>query len=387
MSGDLVARQGTPTTLRDPTTRSALRGWLLTGVAGVGFLLSALVVSSYLGAAFGVQTALLALAVALVPLGIVIPTFLWLDRFESEPTRYLVAAFLWGALVAAVIAAVFNTGAIAVLEATSDPQVALQTTAVLIAPFVEEAAKGALVLLVWWIVRREFDGVTDGMVYAGICAAGFAFTENIQYLAQAWADGGGEALTGTFVARCLMSPFAHPMFTVLFGVGVGVAATSRTWLPRILGPLLGYLLAVLSHALWNLAAVSGGRGMVVVYVLVEVPIFLAFIGFVVWARRREGGLIGQFLRPYADAGWLSAAEVSMLSSMPQRREARAWARANGGRAGLAAMRSFQDTASELAMLRRRMYHSAADEDALAHERELLAALRVRRAQFVGTPGG
>jgi RsiW-degrading membrane proteinase PrsW (M82 family) len=334
-----------------------------------------------------VQTAVLALAVALVPLGIVIPTFLWLDRFESEPTRYLVVAFLWGALVAAVVAAVFNTGAIAVLEAAADRQGALQTTAVLVAPFVEEAAKGALVLIVWWVLRGEFDGVTDGMVYAGICAAGFAFTENINYLAQAYADGGGEALTGTFVARCLLSPFAHPMFTVLFGVGVGVAATSRTWLPRILGPLLGYLLAVLSHALWNLAAVSGGRGMVVVYLLVEVPIFLAFLGFVGWTRRREGRLIGQFLRPYADAGWLSAAEVAMLSSMPQRREARAWARANTGRAGLAAMRSFQDAASELALLRRRMYHSAADEHALAQERELLEALTLRRAQFVGMPGG
>ncbi len=387
MSGDLAQRPQALATRRDPTTRPALRGWLLTGVAAVGFLLSALVVSAYLGAAFGVQTALLALAVALVPLGIVIPTFLWLDRFESEPTRYLVLAFLWGALVAAVVAAVFNTGAIAVLEAAADREGALQTTAVLVAPFVEEAAKGALVLLVWWVLRREFDGVTDGMVYAGICAAGFAFTENINYLAQAYVDGGGEALTGTFVARCLLSPFAHPMFTVLFGVGVGVAATSRTWLPRILGPLLGYLLAVLSHALWNLAAVSGGRGMVVVYLLVEVPIFLAFIGFVVWTRRREGRLIGQFLRPYADAGWLSAAEVAMLSSMPQRREARAWARANTGRAGLAAMRSFQDTASELALLRRRMYHSAADDRARAHERELLEALRLRRAQFVGMPGG
>ncbi|MFL6150811.1 MAG: PrsW family intramembrane metalloprotease [Ornithinibacter sp.] len=387
MSGDLAQRPSALAARRDPTTRPALRGWLLTGVAAVGFLLSALVVSAYLGAAFGVQTALLALAVALVPLGIVIPTFLWLDRFESEPTRYLVLAFLWGALVAAVVAAVFNTGAIAVLEAAADRQGAMQTAAVLVAPFVEEAAKGALVLLVWWVLRREFDGVTDGMVYAGICAAGFAFTENIQYLAQAYSEGGGEALTGTFVARCLLSPFAHPMFTVLFGIGVGVAATSRTWLPRILGPLLGYLLAVLSHALWNLAAVSGGRGMVVVYLLVEVPIFLAFLGFVVWTRRREGRLIGQFLRPYADAGWLSAAEVAMLSSMPQRREARAWARANTGRAGLAAMRSFQDTASELALLRRRMYHSAADERALAHERELLEALRLRRSQFVGMPGG
>jgi RsiW-degrading membrane proteinase PrsW (M82 family) len=387
MSGDLALRGAAPAGRRDPTTRSALRRWLLTGIAAVGFLLAALVVSVYLGAAFGVQTALLALAVALVPLGIVIPTFLWLDRFESEPTRYLVGAFLWGALVAAVVAALFNTGAVAVLEATTDPQSALQTTAVLVAPWVEEAAKGALVVLVWLLVKREFDGVTDGMVYAGICAAGFAFTENIQYLATAWTEGGSEAFTGTFVARCLLSPFAHPMFTVMFGVGVGVAATSRTWMPRILGPLLGYLLAVLSHALWNLAAVSGGRGMVVVYLLVEVPIFLAFLGFVVWVRRREGRLIGTFLRPYADAGWLSAAEVTMLSSMRLRREARAWARANTGRAGLAAMRAFQDTASELALLRRRMYHSAADDHALAHERELLDALTARRAEFVGMPGG
>jgi len=117
-----------------------------------------------------------------------------------------------------------------------------------------------------------------------------------------------------------------------------------------------------------------------------VPIFLAFLGFVVWARRREGRVIGAFLRPYADAGWLSAAEVHMLASMPRRREARAWARANTGRRGLAAMRAFQDTASELALLRRRMYHSAADEHALEQERALLTALRDRRAEFVGMPG-
>ena len=196
---------------------------------------------------------------ALVPLGIVIPTFLWLDRFESEPTRYLSRAFLWGALVAAVIAALFNTAPSRAARSTRTrrPRCDHRGTR---RPVRRGGRQGRPVLLVWCSVRREFDGVIDGMVYAGICAAGFAFTENIQYLAQAWADGGGEALTGTFVARCLMSPFAHPMFTVLFGVGVGVAATSRTWLPRILGPVLGYLLAVLSHALWNLAAVSGGRG-------------------------------------------------------------------------------------------------------------------------------
>jgi RsiW-degrading membrane proteinase PrsW (M82 family) len=385
MSGDLVTGQPGVAARRDPTKRSALRGWLLTGVAGVGFLLAALVVSAYLDAAFGVQTALLALAVAIVPLGIVIPTFLWLDRFESEPTRYLVSAFLWGALVAAVIAAVLNTSAIAVLQEVSDPDAALATTAVLVAPVVEEAAKGAFVLLAWLLLRREFDGITDGMVYAGICAAGFAFTENIHYLAQAWADGGGEALTGTFVARCLLSPFAHPMFTILTGVGIGVAATSRTRMPRVVAPLVGFVLAVLAHALWNLGAVAGGEGLLTVYLLVEVPVFLAFLVFVAWARRREGRLIGQYLHPYVDAGWLSSAELAMLASMPHRREARAWARANTGRAGLASMRAFQDTASELALLRVRMSHSAADDEAVAQERELLLALGGRRAEFIGMP--
>ncbi|MGL5910129.1 MAG: PrsW family intramembrane metalloprotease, partial [Phycicoccus sp.] len=318
---------------------------------------------------------------------IVIPAFLWLDRFESEPTLYLVTSFLWGALVATLVAALFNTSAIAVLETVSDPDAALATTAVLVAPVVEEALKGAVVFFVWWFRRREFDGITDGMVYAGVCAAGFAFTENIQYLAQAYTDGGQEALTATFVLRGLLSPFAHPMFTVLVGIGVGIAATSRGWVPRTLAPLVGYLLAVLAHALWNLAAVTGGTGLVTVYLLVEVPVFLAFVAFVVWTRRREGRLIGQHLRPYADAGWLSRSEVSMLASMSRRREARIWARANTGRSGLVAMRAFQDAASELALLRHRMTHSAADARAAGEEQALLLALHTRRAEFLGTAGG
>ena len=105
MSGDLSTRPPDLRVRRNPTARGALRGWVLTGIAGLGFLIVALVVAAYFDAAFGVQASLLALAAAVVPLGIVIPTFLWLDRFESEPNRLLVGAFLWGALVAAVVSA------------------------------------------------------------------------------------------------------------------------------------------------------------------------------------------------------------------------------------------------------------------------------------------
>jgi hypothetical protein len=199
----------------------------------------------------------------------------------------------------------------------------------------------------------------------------------------AYSEGGDQALTGTFIARCLMTPFAHPMFTVLIGIGVGIAATTRSPLLKVLAPVGGYVLAAASHAIWNLAAVSGGAGLLAVYVVVEVPIFLAFTAFVVWLRRREGRLIGRYLSAYADAGWLSHGEVQMLSTMGGRRSARVWARSTAGRRGLSSMRRFQDSASELALLRARMHHSAADEHALQSERELLASLTAARQRFLG----
>ncbi|QGN56857.1 PrsW family intramembrane metalloprotease [Nostocoides sp. HKS02] len=367
------------------TGRPALRGWLLAGLIVVGFTLAAIVLAVYYGATLGLVTTLLAILLAALPLGIVIPTFLWLDRFEAEPTRYLVVAFLWGALVAAIAAAIFNTGAdVAFQAATGTASEASLATAVFSAPLVEEASKGLLVALVWWLRRREFDGIIDGMVYAGIVAAGFAFTENIQYLGLAYQQGGDQALTGTFIARGLFTPFAHPMFTVLTGIGIGIAATTRHRPLKVLAPLGGYLLAVMAHALWNLAAVTGAAGMVTVYVAVEVPVFAAFLTLVVWARRREGRLIGRYLSPYADAGWLTPSEVHMLSTMAGRRSARMWAKTTGGASALRSMRRFQDAASELALLRVRMHHSAADARALETEQELLEALTARRREFVSS---
>lgn len=367
-----------------PTARRGIRRWLLTGVVVTGFAVATLALAAYFGASLGVVTALLGLLLAAIPVGIVVPTFLWLDRFEAEPTKYLVTAFLWGALVAALLAGLFNTGAMAVIQASTDASSAMLTTATVVAPLVEESLKGVLVLLVWRLRRREFDGLTDGMVYAGITAAGFAFTENIQYLGQAYLEGGGQMVAATFVGRGLLSPFAHPMFTILTGIGVGIAATSRSGAVRVIAPIVGWALAVTAHGLWNLSAVTGGAGLLVGYFIVGVPIFLGFLFLIIWTRRREGRVIGRHLSPYADAGWLSPSEVAMLAHMGHRREARMWARANVGGAGLKAMREFQDAASELALLRQRMYHQAADAHALEAERRLLDTMTVARRAFVGT---
>jgi hypothetical protein len=60
-----------------------------------------------------------------------------------------------------------------------------------------------------------------------------------------------------------------------------------------------------------------------------------------------------------------------------------WARATGGRAALRSMRAFQDAASELALLRLRMQHQAADQRAVETEQELLGALTARRQELLG----
>ncbi|MBO0851543.1 MAG: PrsW family intramembrane metalloprotease, partial [Pseudonocardia sp.] len=148
---------------------------------------------------------------ALLPVGPVVAAFLWLDRWEPEPPRMMLVAFLWGACFAALAALVLNSGAeLATATVLGDESMAF--SAVFVAPWVEEGLKGAFVLGLLLFRRREFDGVLDGVVYAGVVAAGFAFTENILYLGNAFSTGAASGQSGellaTLVMRGLFSPFA-----------------------------------------------------------------------------------------------------------------------------------------------------------------------------------
>jgi protease PrsW len=353
---------------------------LLTALVGSIFVACGLIVLAIIGSDTGVTGVLVGLALAAVPVFVVVPSLLWLDRFEAEPTGLLLFAFGWGAAVATLVAILVNSTSIALLKASGGD---VTVGAIVVAPIVEETCKGAAVLLVFLYRRNEFDGVVDGIVYAGMAGIGFAFTENVLYLGRALADSGVDGLAATFVLRCIFGPFAHPLFTMATGVGFGVAVTTKRRALRYLAPLLGWLTAVVLHGLWNLSAVAGLRGFISAYVLLQVPIFLAALGFALWSRRREGYLIGQHLAVYAETGWLTPAEVEMLASMPGRRRARAAARAHAGAVGAHAMRAFQDSASELALLRERMTRAAAGPAAQATERDLLTQIAADRRILAG----
>ncbi|MGV1008122.1 MAG: PrsW family intramembrane metalloprotease [Dermatophilaceae bacterium] len=349
-------------------------------LAVVGFVVCWVLLAVFLGAELGPRTAALAAVLAALPLLVVVPAFLWLDRLEAEPARYLFFAFLWGSLCAPVGALLLNTGAHLFFQ-VAGAQDPLTLSAVWTAPPAEEGLKALGVLLLLLLRREEFDGVIDGLVYAGLVGAGFAFSENILYLGRAYLDYGIAGLNAVFVLRCVMAPFAHPLFTACTGIGLGLAVSvARTPAGRVCFAVGGYCCAVLLHATWNLSASVGQYQ--TMYLAFQVPVFFGFVALVLVMRRREAALVRRYLGQYAAAGWLTLPEVGMLASVPQRRTARRWARANGGPVGLASMRAFQGAAGDLALLRARIVRGAAEAGAPQRELALLEAMTAYRRGFV-----
>ena len=333
----------------------------------------------------GVVGFMIGISLALLPLPVVIGAFRWLDRYEPEPRGLLLFAFFWGATVAALAAALLNTASLIAIARTSGGS-GMDVTAVLVAPWVEEAAKGAAVLLVLVFRRREFDGVVDGIVLAGLAAVGFAFTENILYFGRAFLAGQEESLTTgffaagfTFVLRGVISPFAHPLFTAMIGIGLGIAARTANPATRWLAPLAGFLLAVLLHGAWNLSSLSGLSGFFTGYLLIMVPAFALTIAVATWSRRREGTTVAVRLPTYVDAGWLDPQDVPMLASLQRRRQALDWMEARYGGGKARALRDFQHAATELAFLRDRIERGMDVPDFPSRERELLAMVARSRA--------
>ncbi|MFG2573730.1 PrsW family intramembrane metalloprotease [Streptomyces sp. NPDC048481] len=364
------------------------RRWVRYGALITLLTLSGLVILALVREQTGTEGFLVGLGLAVLPVPLLVAAFRWLDRVEPGPWRNLVFAFAWGACAAALIAIVANSFATRwIATATADPSGADTLGATVIAPIVEESAKAAAVLLVFLFRRRDFTGVVDGVVIAGTTATGFAFTENILYLGTAF---GTDQLTGdtgiasvtaaTFFVRVIMSPFAHPLFTVLTGLGFGVAAQSgaRRHVRRVLLPLGGLLLAMGMHALWNGSSTFGEFGFFAVYAAFMLPALGLLTWLVVWTRQRELRTVREELPAYAAAGWLAPAEPFALGSMRARRLAREHAGRHLGKAAAREVARYEAYATSLAFLRHRGRRGRADADFVVRERELLNELWRRK---------
>jgi RsiW-degrading membrane proteinase PrsW (M82 family) len=324
----------------------------------------------------------IALPLALAPVPLLIAVALFVDRLEPEPRINLVFGFLWGAGIAALFAALINTAG---LEYITQPALGASAgeyvSATVGAPIVEETLKGLfLVWLVRWR-RQELDGPTDGIVYAAMVGIGFAMTENIGYYINAEINpihGGAQLLGYTFVLRGVLSPFLHPTFTSMTGIGAAYAASHRNsnWaLP------LGWLAAMCLHAMWNGLSIFGLIGTLFAYVFL---LCLLIVLYVVIRRDRTRivGLIRNYLPGYEGTGLVTGHDIEMLSSLRDRRQARKWARASGGLSAASAMGDYQLAATELALLHQKAHRGVISRRQFAQGQQgLLSLMQSARGQF------
>ncbi|RBM18045.1 PrsW family intramembrane metalloprotease [Prauserella sp. PE36] len=354
---------------------------LLPVVGLVGVALCGLLVVAFATVRVGVLAVVIGVIAAVVPVAVVTAAFLWIDRWEPEPAKLLLLTFLWGACVATLSALLINDTAETVGDLLLGSGNGGKVSAVVSAPLVEELMKAVPVVVILWRRSHEFDGVVDGIVYAGFSAAGFAFTENIYYFGRAFAeqgfgDGLSSGVVAAFILRGVLSPFAHPLFTVLTGIGLGIAAQTHGRTLRVLLPLAAYVAAVCLHALWNASAVLGGAtAFLNVYFLIMVPMFVGVFLLVLWQRRREQRIIAAALPSMAAAGWIARSEIDLLADLNERRRWRRQARRESGRAAARAVAEYQAGVTELAFLRRRPFSEE-------RQQELVDVVRASRAEAV-----
>jgi RsiW-degrading membrane proteinase PrsW (M82 family) len=345
--------------------------------AGLGCALLALGVDlaqSLESSRHSVAPFLIALPLALLPVPLLIAVVLLLDRLEPEPRGNLVFAFAWGAGIAALLAAVINTaGLVFVTQPELGKTTGEYVSATFGAPVVEESLKGGVLLWLLWRRRPEFDGPTDGIIYAAMVGLGFAMMENVGYYISALvrpAVGGVSLLGLTFVFRGLLAPLAHPMFTSMTGIGAAYAATHRRggWAVGV-----GLAGAMILHGLWNGLTAFGLAGIVLAYGLLAC-VLVVLIAVVVADRRRIVRLIRRFLPAYQADGLITEAELRMLCTLRERQAARAWARRVGGRTAARAMTDYQLAATELALAHQRAERGTFAPGQFEQRRQALAGV-------------
>jgi len=333
-------------------SKSILAGQRTRGVpAGVivGIVLSSvcLTVLLLLFMLSGILPFALGLVLALITLVPMLAGVLALDRLEPEPLPMLILAFLWGAGVSVAASLIFEVaGSIPVMSMGAEYMNTFST--VVLAPVFEELTKGLLLFGLLKFRKGEINGVTDGIVYASVCALGFAAVENIGYYISS-----GSSVFLTFIVRGILKPFGHPVYTSLTGIGVAAAAKKTSGFQRFLLPFLGLLGAIALHAMWNGASTvtqTLGLGPLLIVWLVEIAVLVVMIVAVVRDRRQTIRRITETSVAYLPTGILSPSDVEMLSSVPMRKKARAWARSVMGSAGYNAMNDFQQACTELTML-------------------------------------
>lgn len=173
------------------------------------------------------------------------------EEHRPEPWRVLSYAFLWGATLAAILSIVVQTSLDDRFRRVLIPATALSVLTVVIAPLSEELSKALGLRL----IDDKHPEPEDGYIYGGAVGLGFAATENLIYILEAYAVGGEQLATATAFYRGVATVALHGAASAIAGHGI--------WRARYGGhgawALWGVGSAILLHVAYNaLVATQAG---------------------------------------------------------------------------------------------------------------------------------
>ena len=313
--------------------------WLIAG-GGLAILLMSAAITIVLNGVVGISALaqngvsgiLAALTIPLLPAIGINLLVNFMDRYEREPWFLRLAAFLWGAIIAIPSAFFVEQNLDTVLQNLLGPatsEVLHSALNGLTVGVTEETVKGLGLILLFIILRDEFDNVTDGIVYAALIGAGFAFVENFRYFANA-----KNTLVFLIVGRIVLGWLSHSTFTACFGAALGYVRHTRVRWKQIAIPLLGYAIAVGLHSFYDFVDFQAGAAIlaspddnnVALFSLIAIigdyiPPFLAQVALLyilVKGLAHEAAVIREFLAAEVSNGVVLVDEYALLQNSFQR---------------------------------------------------------------------
>ncbi|MCL4550243.1 MAG: PrsW family intramembrane metalloprotease [Bacteroidetes bacterium] len=231
-----------------------------------------------------------------------------MDKYDREPFTAVMIHFFWGSF-GAVILALIGTS---ILNTASSPLTNSNQNSflqiILFAPLSEEFAKG--VFLIYTVNKKDFDNITDGLVYGCAIGLGFGMTENFIYFITY-----GNSLTSWFyivIIRSLFSAVMHAIATGTFGAFLGLAKFSSSWVKIVL-PLAGLITAMFIHFMWNYSVSFESTyllGMIFIFLCIQFFFFVFKLSI-----ENEKKIIQRELSEEIELGFIPDAHLNILSGL------------------------------------------------------------------------
>jgi RsiW-degrading membrane proteinase PrsW (M82 family) len=290
-----------------------------------------------------------------------------MDRNEKEPWRLVLVAAAWGAIVATSLVIWGETTWDDFAQHTLVPGPGLDASTAFSAGLLEELAKGLAVVLLFLVMRSDFDDIVDGIVYGAAVGLGFNFLESIAYMTNMYAifspEGYGVFASGLqwYGRQVLGLFFGHATYTAFIGAGLGVARQLPNKRQKAFAIVSGFLIAIAGHFSWDAwvqffpidNTLFGLVEMHLRTLIMTGPFTAAVIALLIFGIRYEAmGLTDQFRKEAATgSGAILPEDVAILSSPWRRLRQRLHAFQRGGFRAYFEIARLQSAQLDLAMER------------------------------------